>query len=99
MAIDRGRNPSTLPGDTSLTLDVAPQVSANTNVLALPNDVDSIRFGFALCIEANFPELCAEYERLDVGCVLLSAGKTIKALSGQPALAGASVRARVLARR
>ncbi|MFE2347953.1 carbon-nitrogen hydrolase family protein [Kitasatospora cineracea] len=35
-------------------------------------EVDGIRFGFALCIEANFPELFAEYERLDVDCVLLS---------------------------
>lgn len=35
-------------------------------------DVDGIRFGFALCIEANFPEVFAEYERLDVDCVLLS---------------------------
>ncbi|MEV0537274.1 carbon-nitrogen hydrolase family protein [Kitasatospora sp. NPDC050463] len=34
--------------------------------------VDGIRFGFALCIEANFPEVFAEYERLDVDCVLLS---------------------------
>ncbi len=35
-------------------------------------DVDGLRFGFALCIEANFPEVFAEYERLDVDCVLLS---------------------------
>lgn len=35
-------------------------------------EVDGIRFGFALCIEANFPEVFAEYERLDVNCVLLS---------------------------
>jgi predicted amidohydrolase len=35
-------------------------------------EVDGIRFGIALCIEANFPELFAEYERLDVDCVLLS---------------------------
>ncbi|WP_406210418.1 carbon-nitrogen hydrolase family protein [Kitasatospora sp. NBC_01560] len=34
--------------------------------------VDGIRFGLATCIEANFPELFAEYERLDVDCVLLS---------------------------
>lgn len=34
--------------------------------------VDGLRFGFALCIEARFPELFAEYERLDVDCVLLS---------------------------
>ncbi|MFG3589450.1 carbon-nitrogen hydrolase family protein [Streptomyces sp. NPDC047990] len=30
-------------------------------------EVDNIRFGFALCIEANFPEIFAEYERLDEG--------------------------------
>ncbi|MDY0813872.1 carbon-nitrogen hydrolase family protein [Kitasatospora purpeofusca] len=35
-------------------------------------EVDGVRFGFALCIEANFPEVFAEYERLDVDCVLLS---------------------------
>ncbi|TQF06704.1 carbon-nitrogen hydrolase family protein [Kitasatospora acidiphila] len=36
-------------------------------------EVDGIRFGAALCIEAKFPELFAEYEQLDVDCVLLSA--------------------------
>ncbi|MGW1159296.1 carbon-nitrogen hydrolase family protein [Streptomyces sp. NPDC002519] len=35
-------------------------------------EVDGIRFGCVLCIEANFPELFAEYERLNVDCVLLS---------------------------
>lgn len=35
-------------------------------------EVDGIRLGCALCVEANFPELFAEYERLDVDCVLLS---------------------------
>jgi predicted amidohydrolase len=35
-------------------------------------EVDDVRFGFALCIEARFPELFAEYERLDVDCLLLS---------------------------
>lgn len=35
-------------------------------------EVDGFRFGVALCIEANFPELFAEYERLGVDCVLLS---------------------------
>jgi len=35
-------------------------------------EVDGIRFGCALCIEANFPQVFAEYERLDVDCVLLS---------------------------
>ncbi|MFI5531247.1 carbon-nitrogen hydrolase family protein [Kitasatospora sp. NPDC051853] len=36
-------------------------------------EIDGIRFGFALCIETNFPEVFAEYERLDADCVLLSA--------------------------
>ncbi|MEV0537449.1 carbon-nitrogen hydrolase family protein [Kitasatospora sp. NPDC050463] len=35
-------------------------------------EVDGVRFGLATCIEANFPALFAEYERLDVECVLLS---------------------------
>ncbi|WBP91939.1 carbon-nitrogen hydrolase family protein [Kitasatospora cathayae] len=35
-------------------------------------DVDGVRFGLAICIEANFPTLFAEYERRDVDCVLLS---------------------------
>ncbi|WP_326949113.1 carbon-nitrogen hydrolase family protein [Amycolatopsis sp. NBC_01307] len=35
-------------------------------------EVDGVRFGCALCIEVNFPELFAEYERLDVDCVLVS---------------------------
>lgn len=34
--------------------------------------VDGFRFGCVLCIEVNFPELLAEYERLDVDCVLAS---------------------------
>jgi predicted amidohydrolase len=34
--------------------------------------VDGIRFGCAICIEVCFPEIFAEYERLDVDCVLLS---------------------------
>jgi predicted amidohydrolase len=36
-------------------------------------EVDGVRFGCAVCIEINFPELFAEYERLGVQCVLLSA--------------------------
>ena len=36
-------------------------------------DIDGVRFGCAVCIEVNFPELFAEYERLGVQCVLLSA--------------------------
>ena len=35
-------------------------------------DVEGYRFGCALCIEVCFPEVFAEYERLDVDCVLLS---------------------------
>jgi len=36
-------------------------------------DVDGLRFGCAICIEVNFPDLFAEYELLGVDCVLLSA--------------------------
>lgn len=36
-------------------------------------DVDGYRFGLLLCIEVNFPHLFAEYERLGVECLLLSA--------------------------
>lgn len=39
---------------------------------ALVFDVDGFRFGTALCIEVQFPELFAEYERLDVDAVLVS---------------------------
>ncbi len=35
-------------------------------------DVDGFRFGCALCIEIQFMEVFAEYERLDVDCVLFS---------------------------
>ncbi|MFJ2094998.1 carbon-nitrogen hydrolase family protein [Streptomyces sp. NPDC087901] len=35
-------------------------------------EVDGIRFGTALCIEANFPELFQQYEQLDVDCMLIS---------------------------
>lgn len=35
-------------------------------------EIDGFRFGTALCIEAEFPEVFAEYERLNVDCVLLS---------------------------
>lgn len=35
-------------------------------------EVDGIRIGCTLCVEANFPELFAEYERLEVDCVFLS---------------------------
>ena len=36
-------------------------------------DIDGIRFGCAICIEINFPEVFSEYERLGVNCHLLSA--------------------------
>jgi predicted amidohydrolase len=35
-------------------------------------DVDGFRFGCALCIEVNFPELWLEHNTLDVDCVLFS---------------------------
>ncbi|MFF3129496.1 carbon-nitrogen hydrolase family protein [Streptomyces sp. NPDC057908] len=35
-------------------------------------EVDGLRFGTALCIEANFPELFEQYEQMDVDCVLIS---------------------------
>lgn len=35
-------------------------------------EIDGFRFGLALCVEASFPHLFEEYERLDVDCVLLS---------------------------
>ncbi|KQU64362.1 amidohydrolase [Aminobacter sp. DSM 101952] len=35
-------------------------------------DVDGVRFGCTLGMESHFPELFAEYERLDVDCVLFS---------------------------
>lgn len=35
-------------------------------------ELDGLRVGCALCIEANFPELFAQYEALDVDVVLLS---------------------------
>ena len=36
-------------------------------------EIDGLKFGCALCIEVSFPELFAEYERLGVDAVLLSA--------------------------
>lgn len=35
-------------------------------------DVDGVRFGCLLGMEIHYPELFAEYEKLDVGCVLFS---------------------------
>lgn len=36
-------------------------------------DVDGYRFGCAICVEINFPQVFSEYERLGVECLLLSA--------------------------
>ncbi|WP_207934711.1 carbon-nitrogen hydrolase family protein [Actinomadura sp. KC06] len=35
-------------------------------------DIDGFRFGCALCIEINFPEIFLDYRALDVDCVLFS---------------------------
>jgi predicted amidohydrolase len=35
-------------------------------------EAGGLRFGCALCIEVHFPEIFAEYERLDTDCVLVS---------------------------
>jgi predicted amidohydrolase len=35
-------------------------------------EAGGLRFGCALCIEVHFPEVFAEYERLDADCVLVS---------------------------
>lgn len=36
-------------------------------------EVDGFRFGTAICLEVNFPDLFAEYRELGVACLLLSA--------------------------
>ncbi len=36
-------------------------------------DVDGYRFGCAICIEVNFPQVFTEYDELNVDCLLLSA--------------------------
>lgn len=36
-------------------------------------EVDGFRFGTALCIEINFPDLFTDYDRLGVDCMLVSA--------------------------
>ena len=36
-------------------------------------EIDGCRFGLAICVEINFPDLFIEFERLDVDCVLVSA--------------------------
>lgn len=35
-------------------------------------EAEGLRFGCALCIEAHFPEIFAQYEQLDTDCVLIS---------------------------
>jgi predicted amidohydrolase len=40
---------------------------------AVTFEVDGFRFGLAICIEIQFPEVFGEYELLDVDCVLFSA--------------------------
>jgi predicted amidohydrolase len=35
-------------------------------------NAEGLRFGCALCIEVNFPEIFAEYEQLEADCVLVS---------------------------
>ncbi|MFF7278361.1 nitrilase-related carbon-nitrogen hydrolase [Streptomyces griseorubiginosus] len=39
-------------------------------------EVDGVRFGCLLGMEIHYPELFAEYEKLDVGCVLFSTSGT-----------------------
>ena len=36
-------------------------------------DVDGFRFGMTICIEINFSDLFADYDRLGVDCLLRSA--------------------------
>jgi len=36
-------------------------------------EVDGFRFGLAVCVEINFPDLFSEYEQLGVDCLLVSA--------------------------
>lgn len=47
--------------------------------------VDGVRFGCALGMEAAFPEIFLEYERLDVDCVLFSTHGPGTVSHGQPA--------------
>ena len=35
-------------------------------------NAEGLRFGCALCIEVNFPEIFAEYEQLEADCVIVS---------------------------
>jgi len=62
-----GRYDKRLCSNTELTDWYAPGVE--TTVF----DVDGVRFGMALCIEVQFPEVFMEYARLGVDCMLFSA--------------------------
>ncbi|MGW5718762.1 carbon-nitrogen hydrolase family protein [Amycolatopsis sp. NPDC003865] len=61
-----GRYDKRYPSHTEISYLYTPGVAP------LVFEVDGFRFGCVLCIEVNFPELFAEYERLDVDCVLAS---------------------------
>ena len=50
-------------------------------------DVDGLRFGCAMGIEVHFPEVFAEYERLDVDAVLFSTTGPGRASDGMAAFA------------
>lgn len=51
--------------------EAAKHYDAGTDALVFA--LDGFRFGCALCIEVNFPELFRQYEELRVDCVLFSA--------------------------
>lgn len=46
-------------------------------------DVEGIRFGCALGMEAHYPELFSDYERLDVQCVLFSTTNSTPAFAAE----------------
>ena len=46
-------------------------------------DVDGFRFGCAICVEINFPQLFSAYEQLGVDCLLLSAYPSRKSELGE----------------
>ena len=51
-------------------------------------EVDGVRFGCLLGMEIHYPELFAEYERLDVDCVLLSTSGTPGNLTAEAQVQG-----------
>ncbi|WIX98440.1 carbon-nitrogen hydrolase family protein [Amycolatopsis mongoliensis] len=61
-----GRYDKWYPSNTEISYMCTPGVGP------LVFEVDGFRFGCVLCIEVSFPELFAEYERLDLDCVLAS---------------------------